>query len=598
MRRTACILTVLLAMAILLAMGGLASAEEVITPELEFFVNNHGTMDMVSHPYAVIPADLNAPAGFTPDNSFEVHVDNGYRFWERYHTVPEWGVTQISGDPVSYTLYQTDAEDEYYQYLKVKLDATPQTAQNIIFEITCDWGDYATQTGTRSFTMEFLDVELPSLDMTTEIIEMQVGVEQPFTLDFDPPLDWDDGKTRCDLTFSHEEFFGSNGAGFITSWENTLTPVKAGNVAARMRLYYANLALEKLVLFHIADETGNFPEPIPENVPLDRDHFPDSGFRAYVASAWDRNQDGALDAAEIIDARWVDPDDEEVMSLEGIEYLSYVQSISIENTSVSSLDLTANSRLESFHAVQSGLTELNVTGLTGLKSIYCRGNALRQLDVRTNVNLQELSVSDAAFSTIDLSGNPLLTTLDLSGCQQLAELDLSGNPALQWLYCSNCQLTSLDLSGCTEPLEGFSCEGNTYTVLSPVRTEDLPGSFDPQKVSDLTGAELSADGQMTLTEPYATYTYDCGNGASASFRLNQRYPGPGLSCEADQLLVGETVTVWVGDERTDSFSFRIENEAGDTFYPNYFRDWSGRKRMAFGITICRWRTGGLRARFC
>ena len=82
MKRMLYAMTMLLALAMLLTAGGVSSAEEVITPELEIYVDNHGSMDMIAHPYAVIPSDYVAPAGFTPHNSFEVHVNNAYRFWE------------------------------------------------------------------------------------------------------------------------------------------------------------------------------------------------------------------------------------------------------------------------------------------------------------------------------------------------------------------------------------------------------------------------------------------------------------------------------------------------------------------------------------
>lgn len=594
MKKTGWMLMLLLALAMLLTAGGVASAEEVITPELEIFVNSHGSMDMIAHPYAVIPSDYVAPAGFTPHNSFEVHVNNAYRFWERYHTAPRWSVMQTEGDPVSFTVTESNMGDDSQPYILVTLDATPQTAQEILFEITCDWGDYATQTGTKAFYMDFLEVELPSPETSMTTFTMKVGLEQLISPDFGLNLGWTEGKAGCNLFFSQDGYFPSS-YGFRMADGQWLKPRKAGNVTGIVSLSYANLYLEKLVLFRIADEEGNFPEPVPETVPLDETHFPDAGFRAYIADTWDRNGDGMLNAAELINTRWVDLVNEEAMSLKGIGYLPRLDHVSINNTPVSSLDLTENSALESVFVTNAGLTKLNVNGLTGLQSLWCENNNLRQLEIVSNPNLRELTVRDTSIRSIDLSGNPLLTSLDLYGCQQMRTLDLSHNFELESLYCSNSgltaldlsqnpslrslscdysQLSNLDLSGYAVPLDYFSCEGNVYMTDSPVRVEDLPGNFDPEKVSNLTGAAISSDGLLTLTEPYATYTYDCGNGVSASFRLKQHYAGPAISCDTDLAMVNETVTVRVADERTDSFSFVIENEAGETFYPGEFRDWS------------------------
>ena len=97
---------------------------------------------------------------------------------------------------------------------------------------------------------------------------------------------------------------------------------------------------------------------------------------------------------------------------------------------------------------------------------------------------------------------------------------------LKKLYCSNNQLTSLNLSYNTKlTQENLKCTGNKYpiTIDETERTFDLstlPAGFDVDKTSEWVGGTV--EGNTLKVNPGAdrvTYTYDCGNGLTSVFSL-------------------------------------------------------------------------------
>ena len=87
--------------------------------------------------------------------------------------------------------------------------------------------------------------------------------------------------------------------------------------------------------------------------------------------------------------------------------------------------------------------------------------------------LSRLYCSNNQLSSLDLSGNPSLTRIACDD-NQLSSLDVSKCTALEYLYCDSNQLTSLDASGCTELTE-LNCSYNQLTSLNPNSSTALTG---------------------------------------------------------------------------------------------------------------------------
>ena len=111
----------------------------------------------------------------------------------------------------------------------------------------------------------------------------------------------------------------------------------------------------------------------------------------------------------------------------------------------------------------------NISDLTGIEaftslhSLYCSNNQLTSLDVSALTTLTNINCSSNQLSSLDVSSNINLHSL-YCGLNQLSNLNLTTNLNLSDLSCYNNQLTSLDLSHNTL-LTRIDCIGNQLTTL-------------------------------------------------------------------------------------------------------------------------------------
>jgi hypothetical protein len=132
----------------------------------------------------------------------------------------------------------------------------------------------------------------------------------------------------------------------------------------------------------------------------------------------------------------------------------------------------------------------NISDLTGIEAftaltiLYCSQNQLTSLDVSQNTALTGFACPGNQLTSIDVSQNTALTVLNCS-YNQLTSLDLSNNIDLDRLYCWNNQLTSLDLSQNTA-LESLNCNSNQLICLNVANgSNSLIGSFEAHQNSSL-----------------------------------------------------------------------------------------------------------------
>jgi Leucine-rich repeat (LRR) protein len=127
-------------------------------------------------------------------------------------------------------------------------------------------------------------------------------------------------------------------------------------------------------------------------------------------------------------------------------------------------ETTSLESITSLNLWSNGITNLTgIESFSGLEELYCDDNQLTSLDLSGNPLLTELGCEMNQLTSLNLSGNPLLEELYCDG-NQLTSLDLSSNPLLVYLWCLNNQLTSLDLTTNTA-LEGLDCSNNQLTSL-------------------------------------------------------------------------------------------------------------------------------------
>lgn len=106
---------------------------------------------------------------------------------------------------------------------------------------------------------------------------------------------------------------------------------------------------------------------------------------------------------------------------------------------------------------------LDVSGLSELQYLVCSDNQLSSLNVSGLMNLMHIECGNNQLWAIDVSQLPELYILR---CQnnQLTSIDVSGLEHLKELWCENNQLTALNVSGCTN-LYTLVCYNNQLTTL-------------------------------------------------------------------------------------------------------------------------------------
>lgn len=262
----------------------------------------------------------------------------------------------------------------------------------------------------------------------------------------------------------------------------------------------------------------------------------DPAFLAYCQQ-FDTDDDGVLSPEETAAVTSIDITDAsitDIVSLKGIELFTALKFLDCGNNRLTSLDLSANTVLESLICsnnslltninLSNKLTSIDASGCTALRSLYCINGQLASLDLNGCTALTELICYNNKLTNLDLSGcikleslacnDNQLTSLDLSefpnlggrifNCSnnKLTSLDLSGKQFL-WIYCGNNQLTSLDVSG-----------NNILTVL---------GCYDNQLES------------LDVSENTKLRGLDCGKNKLSSLDMSRNTELVSLSCDDNQL---------------------------------------------------------------
>ncbi len=189
-------------------------------------------------------------------------------------------------------------------------------------------------------------------------------------------------------------------------------------------------------------------EPGIEGVPIDEEHFPDGGFRSYVADHFDPDGNGILSPEEAADVTEMNVELRHISSMKGIEFFPALKTLNCSNNQLTELDVTKNSALEVLlcaYQGSAGLTELDVTQNPALTALYCAKNKLTELDVTQNPMLVKMDCTNNQLTALDVTHNPALEEL-YCDMNQITALDVTQNPELKNLHCSGNQLTALDVT--------------------------------------------------------------------------------------------------------------------------------------------------------
>ena len=146
-----------------------------------------------------------------------------------------------------------------------------------------------------------------------------------------------------------------------------------------------------------------------------------------------------------------------------ISALSNLVSLYCDGTNITSLDLSAPTQLVRLVCANTGITELDLSVLTELEYLDCSGTGIAALDLSALVNLDWLYCSNTGITELEFPTFNDLSELDCS-YTGITELDLSALTYLSQLYCAHTGITELDLSALPN-LYAVDCSGTGITAL-------------------------------------------------------------------------------------------------------------------------------------
>jgi len=167
------------------------------------------------------------------------------------------------------------------------------------------------------------------------------------------------------------------------------------------------------------------PTPTPEpKLAVNRENFPDSGFRDYILDHFDKDYDDALSLDEIQDITEITLPQKGIESIEGIQFFPFLEVLDCHGNNITKINLKENKKL-------------------------------RQISCQNNPELTELlySTSPAVVSFIDCS-NTLLTSLETC-------------PSIRELNCNNSRLKALRFESGSS-LEILNCVQTSYLTLGTI----------------------------------------------------------------------------------------------------------------------------------
>lgn len=103
--------------------------------------------------------------------------------------------------------------------------------------------------------------------------------------------------------------------------------------------------------------------------------------------------------------------DKKIKNTTGIEKMTGLTSLDLENNNFKTIDLSKNVNLKEIILASNGITSLDLSKNTELENLIINMNNLTSLDLSKNIKLKTLAVTKNALNKLDLSKNNLLEEL-------------------------------------------------------------------------------------------------------------------------------------------------------------------------------------------
>ncbi|SDR65706.1 Por secretion system C-terminal sorting domain-containing protein [Polaribacter sp. KT25b] len=191
-------------------------------------------------------------------------------------------------------------------------------------------------------------------------------------------------------------------------------------------------------------------------------------FKSLVTLSCNNNSLTSLNVTQNTSLKYLNFSFNQVSTIDVSKNIALEKLTAVQNQ-LTSLDVTTNTSLKHLECWQNQITSLDVSKNTILEELYVKENALSELDVTNNIALKFLSFGGemntaSTISSIDISNNTQLFSLDFI-YTQISELVTTNNPNLERLFIRNNKLKNLDVSQ-NPVLEDLVCEDNQLRTLN------------------------------------------------------------------------------------------------------------------------------------
>ncbi len=260
------------------------------------------------------------------------------------------------------------------------------------------------------------------------------------------------------------------------------------------------------------------PEPIV--------NIPDANFKSYLVGNTSINTNGdtemQVSEAEAFTGSIL-VNNLEIVDLTGIEAFIEITNLQCGSNALSSLNISANTKLILLDCGDNSLSSIDVSSNTALTYLNCYNNSLSEIDVSKNTALDYLNLHNNSISSLDVSTNTALTYLRCSK-NSLGSLDIQKNIMLNRLYCSSNSLSNLDVSSITA-LARLNCDDN------PLNSIDISNNTSLTSLSCENNSlnSLDVSNNILLTNLY------CSNNSLSNLDVSNNTLLTNLWCRSNSL---------------------------------------------------------------
>lgn len=256
--------------------------------------------------------------------------------------------------------------------------------------------------------------------------------------------------------------------------------------------------MKKLLLFSLAVLLAALAAHA--DVTINATNFPDATFRSYLLSQY---PSGTITTAQLNARDTLNLAYKGISNMTGVQYFTQLKRLDLYSNNLTSIDVSANTKLIYLNLGYNKLTSINVGSNTVLQELYLQNNQLTTVSVNNHSSLRTLWVRGNTTLTGFYCWRDALTSVDVTGCTALLYLKIYNNYNLTGIY---------GLADCTN-LTWLDVEDTSFSDLSAVtgmtRLETLLAgntkitSLYTSHSGSLKNLQVAGDTQLTQLNCYS-----------------------------------------------------------------------------------------------